>query len=105
MQALQSERVGLAKDGFARINLPGYSPNLGQREAMLAEHGSGEAMLAELGSGEAMQAELSLSLGSLPAPSLRREGGEAGFVELAELGSLERQLGSLRRGLTLGSRR
>lgn len=70
MQALQSERVGLAKDGFARINLPGYSPNLGSGEAMLAEHG--------------------LSLGSLPAPSLRREGGEAGFVELAELGSLER---------------
>jgi hypothetical protein len=77
MQALQSERVGLAKDGFARINLPEYSPNLGPGEAMLAEHGSGEAMLAELGSGEAMLAELGLSLGSLPAPSLRREGGEA----------------------------
>ena len=54
MQALQSERVGLAKDGFARINLPEHSPNLGLREAM--------------------QAELGLSLGSLPAPSLRREG-------------------------------
>ncbi len=60
---------------------------LGSGEAMLAEHGSGEAMLAELGpgeamqaehgSGEAMQAEHGLSLGSLPAPSLRREGGEA----------------------------